>query len=636
MPVLDLMRKHARSWFIKVALGAIIVTFVFIYGYSGPEEKSRNYVAEVNGTVITADYFYKVYETELEKIRLRFGGSLPPDLLEKLNLKKSVVQGLVNQALLLQEADRLGFIATDEDVVKDIKSNPVFQREGTFDIGIYRAYLNNVKLTPSTYEKFRKQELLEQQVVRLLTDAVKTDPEEIKRLWHFQNDKLALSVLLIKADATREKESPDSKDLEAFFKEHQAKYEIPPSLKLQYVAFSWRDIEKTLSGSDEEALTYFNNHPKEFTQPEQIRARHILLRVPPNSGTETRDEILKKAGEILSKIKAGEDFAKMAQSVSQDEATAGKGGDLGYFSRGGLNRELEAAAFKLEVGMVSEPILTPQGYELIKVEEKKPEADPDFASVKDKIVKKLLEEKARKKADAISDNFYEQVYRSEDLQGPAKQFGLQVKQADSVTKAGGIPDLGSDPKMMDEAFQLKTDDISKLLKIGDTYLVMKLSEKSKERLPTLDEVRSIVEKDYLKQQAMLSARKKAEEVIEELNKNPDDAEAAAKKFGATWEKLEPVSRTAGFIPKLGSAPEVSEMLTTLSMAAPVFATPVPAPEGVAVVRLVGLEQAGDEQYAKEADAFERWVVEVRKTEFLKGWLRLFEERSKITINDKNL
>ena len=224
MPVLDLMRKHARSWFIKVALGAIIVTFVFIYGYSGPEEKSRNYVAEVNGTVITADYFYKVYESELEKIRLRFGGSLPPDLLEKLNLKKSVVQGLVNQALLLQEADRLGFIATDEDVVKDIKSNPVFQREGTFDIGIYRAYLNNVKLTPSTYEKFRKQELLEQQVVRLLTDAVKTDPEEIKRLWHFQNDKLALSVLLIKADRTTEKVAGDPKDLEAFFKEHQAKY----------------------------------------------------------------------------------------------------------------------------------------------------------------------------------------------------------------------------------------------------------------------------------------------------------------------------------------------------------------------------------------------------------------------------
>src|SRR5208283_5044416 len=155
---------------------------------------------------------------------------------------------------------------------------------------------------------------------------------------------------------------------------------------------------------------------------------------------------------------------------------------------------------------------TPQGYDLIKVEERKPETEPDFESVKNKIVEKLLEEKARKKTDAISENFYEQVYRIEDLQGPAKQFGLQMKQADSVTKAGGIPDLGNDPKIMDESFRLKTDDISKLLKIGDNYVVMKLLEKSKERLPTLDEVRSIVEKDYLKQQAALTARKKAEEV----------------------------------------------------------------------------------------------------------------------------
>ncbi len=577
--VLDLMRRHARSWLIKIALGGIIVTFIFWYGWSGRGGKSQNNVAEVNGTVITYDHFYNVYESELEKIRLRFKGGLPPDLLSKLNLKKNVVQGLVQQVLLLQEAGRLGLMVTDEDVVQDVRSNPLFQREGAFDIGLYRAYLSSIKLSPSGYENLRKQELLQQQVIRLLTDAVKTDSEEIKQLWHFENDKLVLSVLLIRADATSEKGTSDVKDLEAFFKEHQANYEIPPSLKLQYVAFSWRDIAKTLSVSDEEARTYYQNHPKEFTRPEQVRARHILLKLPPEASKEKREEILKKAQEILSRIQAGEDFAKAAQSESQDEATSGKGGDLGFFSRGNLNPALEAAAFKLDTGKVSEPILTPQGYDLIKVEEKKPETEPDFESVKDKIVEKLLEEKARKKTDAISENFYEQVYRSEDLQGPAKQFGLQMKQADSVTRAGGIPDLGNDPKIMDEAFQLKTDDISKLLKIGDNYVVMKLLEKSKERLPKLDEVRSIVEKDYLKQQAALSARKKAEEIIAELKKQPNDAEAAAKKLGVTWEKLEPVSRTAGLIPKLGTAPEVAEMLTTLSTAAPLFATPIPAPEG---------------------------------------------------------
>jgi peptidyl-prolyl cis-trans isomerase D len=634
--VLDLMRKHAKAWFIKVALGAIIVTFIFIYGWSGPKERSHDYVAEVNGTVITRDHFDRVYQSELEKIRLRFKGPVPQELLEKLNLKKNVAQGLVNQVLLLQEANRLGLTVTDQDVAQDIRSNPAFQRDGVFELGLYRAYVNTIGLGTTTYETMRKQELLEQQVVQLLTDGVKTDPEEIKRLWHFQNDKLVLSVLIIKADLAGEKAAPDAKDLEAYFKEHQAKYEIPASLKLQYVTFSWRDLEKTLSVSDEEAKAYFQNHPKEFTIPEQIRAKHILLKVSPGAGKEKLEEVRKKAEEILAKIKAGEDFAKLAEKYSQDEATASKGGDLGFFARGTLNPSLETAAFKLGVGKVSEPILTSQGYDLIKVEEKKPETDQDFASVKDKIVKKLLEEKARKKVAGLADKFYEQVYRNEDLESPAKQFGLHVKQADSVTQAGGIPDLGSDPKLMDEAFQLQTGDISKMLKIGDNYIVMKLLEKSKKRLPTLDEVRSMAAKDYLKQQAMLTARKKAEEVIEELKKQPADADAVAKKLGVGWEKLEPISRTAGFIPKLGSAPEVSEMLTTLSTVAPLFPAPIPASDGVAVVRLLGVEKASDEQYAKEADAFKGWVVEVRKTEFLKGWLHLLEQRSKITMNDKNL
>ncbi|MGB6064182.1 MAG: SurA N-terminal domain-containing protein [Desulfomonilaceae bacterium] len=634
--MLDLMRKHARSWLIKVALGGIIITFIFWYGWSGPGGRSGNFVAKVNGTVITYDDFYNVYESELEKIRARYKGALPPDLVQKLHLKKNVLQGLVNQILLLQEAGRLGLTVTDQDVVQDIRSNPLFQRNGVFDLGLYRAYLRTIKLTPSDYESLRKKELLEEQVVRLLTDAVTADPQEIKQLWHFQNDKLLLSVLLVKANESSEKKAPETKDLEAYFQEHQSEYEIPASLNLQYVAFSWRDIEKSLSVSDEEAKAYYDNHLKEFTEPEKVRARHIFLKIPPGADTKTREEIHKKAEEILAKIKAGEDFAKLAKSESQDEATASKGGDLGFFSRGTLNPAVGAAAFKLKVGEVSKPIFTGQGYDLIKVEEIKPEKELSFASVKDKIVAKLLETKARKKAEAISRNFYEKVYRAEDLQAPAKEFNLQVKQADSVTKAGGIPNLGRDPKVMDEAFQLKTGDISRLLKVGDDYVVMKLLKKTKEHLPTLDEVRSVVEKDYLKHQAMLAARKKAEEVIESLKKEPNDPEAVAKKDGLTWEKLDPVSRTAGFIPKLGNSPEVNEMLTTLSKAAPIFGAPVPTPDGAAVVRLVSVEKASEEKYPKQSEELKKWVVEVRKTEFLKGWLRLFEDRSKVTINDKML
>lgn len=628
------MRKHAGSWLIKVALGGIIVVFVFFFGWSGPGDRSSNYVAKVNDTVVSYDQFYSVYESELEKMRLRFKGGIPKDLLDKMNLKKNIAQALVNQVLLLQEAKKLGFFVNDSDLVQDIRSTPMFQSDGVFDEGRYRAYLNSIKLTPAAFEETRKQELLEQQVVRLITDGVKTDPEEIKQLWHFQNDKLNLSLLLIKPEESQT--PPDPKALEAYFKENQAKYEIQPSVDLQFVFFSWRDFQKKLSVSQDEVKAYYQNHPKEFTEAERIDARHILFKMPPDADAQLVEQVLKRAEFTKQVIEGGQDFKTVAQSESEDEATKDKGGDLGYFSRGTMNRELEKTAFNLEVGKVSDPVRTELGYHLVIVEDKKPETILDFELAKEKIEHNLIEDKARKIVGPDAERFYEQVYRSEDLETPAKQFDLQVRSANFVTRAGGIPDVTSDAKIMDEVFGLKSGEVSRLDRVGDNYLVAKLAAKHKERIPELQEVSSTVEKDFLKQQALAAARKKADEVIDALKQQPADADQIATKFGLEWEKLDPISRTAGFVPKLGGGQEINEMLTSLSPANPLFPSPISASAGVAVIRLTDVVKASDEQYAKDYQALEKWVLEVRKTEFLKGWLKVMEDKSKITYNEKML
>jgi peptidyl-prolyl cis-trans isomerase D len=634
--VLDLMRKHAKSWLIKLALGGVIVVFIFWYGWSGPGDKSKGYLAKVNGTVIAQDYYFRTYDSELEKIRMRFKGQIPPGLLEKLDLKKNVAMGLIHRLLLLQEGHRLGLYVTDEDLREDILTNPLFQRGGMFDEGVYRDYLQRIKLTPAVYEEDRRKQMLEEQVARLLTDSVKTDPGEIKRFWHFQNDKLVLSLLMVEPEQEQPKEPADTKDLEAYFKDHHSKYAIPPAVDLQYVIFSWRDIAKQLSATDEEVQSYYNMNPKEFLIPEKLAIRHILLKIPADAGTEKKDEVLKHAQEIRAKIVGGEDFAKVAQQVSDDEATKEKGGDLGLVSRGSLSPSLEKAATNLEKGAVSEPVLTDQGYELLKVDEKQPETQLSFDAVKEKIADKLVEEKARKKVNIDADAFYEQVYRTEDLEAAAKQFALPVRIAESVTKQGGIPELMEEPKVATEAFELKPGEVSRLIRSGDNFVVFRVTKIIQERTPDFAEVRSQVEKDYSKEQSAVRARKKATEIIDELKKSPQDPVETAKKFGLTWQTLEPVSRTAGFVPQLGSSEEVNEMLTTLCEPAPLFPSPIPAQKGIAVVRLSSIQPADEAQYAKEAPMVERWVREVRQTEFLKGWLRLFEKKSEIELNDKML
>lgn len=632
--MLDLMRRHASSWIIKIALFGIIVVFVFFFGWGGPGDVDKNFAAKVNGAVITYDQFYVLYENQVELMRSRFRGSMPPDFIEKMNLKKVVLEGMVDQLVLIQEANKLGLTVTDEDLIYSIRNTPEFQNNGVFDPNIYKAYLSAVKMTPSGFEQNRRLELLENQVARIIVDSVKTDSKELETLWHFQNDKLALSTLLVKPKDLKSSKDIDQKELEAFFKSRLSKYEIPPSIKIQYVSFSWRDLAKNMTVTDEETLSYFNSNPKEFIIPEKRHVRHILLKAPKEMDPKDREEIRNKAESIRTRIVNGEDFASIAKSESQDEGSQSSGGDLGFLSPGSMSSAFDQVVFKIKPGEISNPVRTDQGYHIIRVEEVTEESQKSFEDSKQQIVDKLLEERARKQIIGDADNFYEAVYRSENLADNAKKMGLDVQMADNVLKESGLPFAGNDLKVSEEVFQMKSGDISRLFRIGDDYAVVQVLEKKKERIPDLDEVRNLVENDFIKEQALLSAAKKAESIIEALLKSPADFESIAKQNNLEWTDLDPLSRTSGFVPGLGKSPAVSEMLASLSMSAPIFPQPILLADGAAVVRLTRVDRASDELFAKESSAFGAWVSEVRKTELLKGWIRALKDKSSIEMNQK--
>jgi foldase protein PrsA len=148
------------------------------------------------------------------------------------------------------------------------------------------------------------------------------------------------------------------------------------------------------SGMDEKALkqqirsnlaikkavekTITDKELKENYKPE-IRASHILV----------KDEA--KAKEIKARLDKGEDFATLAKENSEDTGSAEKGGDLGYFGPGKMVAEFEEAAYKLQVGQISEPVKSQFGYHIIKLTDKKP-LEP-FDKVKGKLKEELVEKK---------------------------------------------------------------------------------------------------------------------------------------------------------------------------------------------------------------------------------------------------
>ena len=130
-----------------------------------------------------------------------------------------------------------------------------------------------------------------------------------------------------------------------------------------------------------------------------MRARHILLKVGPGAGEAEKQAARDKLAGILEEVRAGGDFAALAQKYSED-ATAARGGDLGFVLRGRTVKPFEDAAFALQAGQVSEMVETRFGFHLIKVEERRAPSIVAEEAARDQIRAYLQSVQTRQAADA--------------------------------------------------------------------------------------------------------------------------------------------------------------------------------------------------------------------------------------------
>ena len=157
-----------------------------------------------------------------------------------------------------------------------------------------------------------------------------------------------------------------------------------------------KQFVQKITVSDKDSKAYYDSHPDLFKQPEQVRARHILIKVNPGGDESQKVEARKKMEKIQGRVQKGEDFAVLAKEFSEGPSSA-KGGDLGYFERGKMVKPFEEAAFTLRPGEVSDIVETKFGYHLIKVMDKKPETTVAYEDIKDKLERHLKQEKVQRK-----------------------------------------------------------------------------------------------------------------------------------------------------------------------------------------------------------------------------------------------
>ena len=160
--------------------------------------------------------------------------------------------------------------------------------------------------------------------------------------------------------------------------------------------------------SDNESNTFYKENPNFFIKPEQVRASHILIQFDPKDDESKKKKALKKLEKIKQKLEKGGDFSVLAKESSQDPSSA-EGGDLGYFSRGQMVKPFEDAAFALEIGKVSNIVMTDFGYHLIKVTDKKPETVIPYQEVKTSLENYLKQKKVQEEVNAYINKLKEKA-----------------------------------------------------------------------------------------------------------------------------------------------------------------------------------------------------------------------------------
>lgn len=160
---------------------------------------------------------------------------------------------------------------------------------------------------------------------------------------------------------------------------------------------------KNIQISENEIQQYYQQNQSAFTK-EQVKASHILIKINGND-----QEAYQKASDILKRVQAGEDFAKLAREFSEDPGSAAKGGDLGYFGKGVMVEAFEQAAFSLNKGQVSDLVKTPYGYHIIKAEDHTKEIIA-YDKVKEAIKKVLLEKKLQEHIDTLVNQRQVKIY----------------------------------------------------------------------------------------------------------------------------------------------------------------------------------------------------------------------------------
>ena len=626
--MLDFMRKHAQSWMIKAALGAVVVVFIF-WGIWAPREGRQRELLKIGDHIITVVEAKNYYQNMRDRYQSVYGERFTEEMAKKLNLKERAVKELVNRVLLLQEARRLGLKVTEEEVEASIHSNPAFQKDGLFDQATYARALQRARLATKDFEANQKEMLLINKLQGLILTSVKVSDQEVLEAYRQGFEKINLDMISLNpADFKDVSMTPE--ELKEYFSKHREEFKLPARVKIRYLLFDPKNYLKQIPVSAKEMEDYYENNKEKFGQPKRLKVRHILIKTD-SQDKEVAAKAKQRAESVREEAAKGKDFAQLAKQNSEDLGTKDRGGEIGFISKGMVVPEFEQAAFSMKAGEISSVIQTQFGFHILKVDEIQEASTQPLEKVKAQIEVLLKNRQARGMAYDQADQAFAQASKDKSLDKFAEEKKLTVKETPLFSADDKI-DL--DPKLKGSALSMGKGDITPPLRVGETFAVLQALEKQEARTPDLKEVEGKVTEALRKEKQKEKALAKAKEILEKLNKGTHFKTAAAQE-GLKVEET-------GFFPRASAPPKISASedlrkgLTALSLKNPYPEAPIFQDGKYSILHLKEVKGIDLEQFNSQKENYRRGLLMQKQETVLTTWLEDLLEQAKAKGDYKEL
>jgi peptidyl-prolyl cis-trans isomerase D len=525
----EFVRRHNRIF--QGALLVLIVPSFVAFGIQGYQSfaEGESEVARVAGRSVSKKELDAALRAQVERIQAQMPGA-DPKLLDTPEMRRRVLDDLVREHVTFEAATKLHLAPTDDRLDRLFKTDPQFASLRNPDGSLRRELLQARGMTSEQFAAQLRQDLALRQVgLGVSGSSFGGQSVAITAVQAFFQQREVQVVRFDAKDQLAKVQVADA-DVQAYYDlpANAARLQSPETVSLDYVLLDTESVGRSISVTEDDLRKYYTENQARYAQPEERRARHILVKAEAGASADARSQAKAKAQALLAELKGNRNlFAELAKKNSDDSGSAARGGDLDWFDRGAMVKPFEDAAYALKKGELSGLVESEFGFHIIELTDVRGGGQRSFEVVRAEIEGEVKKQLAQRRYAEAAEQFTNLVEQEDALKPVADKLKLEVKRIDRLTRtpAAGAEGVLANPKFMELVFAAQNLDSkrnSEPLELGANQLVAihVLSHQPAAKRP-LAEVRDAIRDQVQASKASQAARKEGEERLAQWTAKPD-------------------------------------------------------------------------------------------------------------------